>query len=635
MTSITDIEKRDKRKAELKAEAEALGISYKELKAKKKLDKSSQKKRKREAERLQDEAEELVEGGEGHRDEMKRMRAYSKDLDEVAAASGGGSKDGPDDKRRRTRSMDLAEHGKKKGEAEEKKEEKEAPKTTAEWKKLHSITIRGHGANASTKEFPDPFLQFADAPFGDSIQRSLKAAGFAAPTAIQSQSWPIAVKGTDMICVAKTGSGKTCGFLLPSLHQFIQAGGRPKNQRPGNMAENGPVLLVLAPTRELACQIMEESQRFGRSCGARTMCCYGGSNKFPQIAAFERGIEVVIATPGRLNDLLEMRKADLSRVKFLVLDEADRMLDMGFEPQIRSIVARVPEQRQTLLFSATWPKEIQRLAHDFLKDPIQINVGEVDALVANKDIKQHIHMMREDEKEDKLKEILRELIDQSEKEGDKKPSTPSTPSRGRAPVDLGGKKHAKVIVFVAKKIACHELASQLWDEGFAVDSLHGDRAQWERTKVIGAFKDGTLRLLIATDVAARGLDVKDVGSVVNYDMPSGVNAVEDYVHRIGRTGRAGAKGVAHTFFTNRDSKAATQLVEVLTKAEQDVPPELQAMVRPRYGRGGRGGGRGRGRGYGYGGGGRGGRGYMSGGGGGFGRGRGGFGRGRGGGRGRY
>lgn len=138
------------------------------------------------------------------------------------------------------------------------------------------------------------------------------------------QSWPIAVKGSDMICIAKTGSGKTCGFLLPSLHQFIQAGGRPKNQRPGNMAENGPVLLVLAPTRELACQIMDESQRFGRSCGARTICCYGGSNKFPQIAAFERGIEVVIATPGRLNDLLEMKKADLSRVKFLVLDEAGK-----------------------------------------------------------------------------------------------------------------------------------------------------------------------------------------------------------------------------------------------------------------------------------------------------------------------
>ena len=178
-SSSTD--KRDQRKAELKAEAEALGITYKELKARKKQDKEK-KKRKREAEQLQADAE-LVEGGEGHRDEMKRMRAYSKDFDEVAGASN----DGPDEKRRRTRSMDLAEHGKKKEGTDDKKEEKEAPKTTAEWRKSHNITIRGHGANASEKEFPDPFLQFADAPFGDSIQRSLKAAGFAAPTAIQSQ----------------------------------------------------------------------------------------------------------------------------------------------------------------------------------------------------------------------------------------------------------------------------------------------------------------------------------------------------------------------------------------------------------------------------------------------------------------
>ncbi len=294
------------------------------------------------------------------------------------------------------------------------------------------------------------------------------------------------------------------------------------------------------------------------------------------------------------------------------------MLDMGFEPQIRSVVKHVPEARQTLLFSATWPKEIRQLAHDFLKDPIQVNVGEVNALNANKDIKQHIHMISDSEKHDKLKTILKELTDQGQ------PENESNGGNGRRPVkDLGGKKHAKIIVFTAKKMSCNDLANQLWDEGFAVDCLHGDRPQWERTKVINAFKDGTLRMLIATDVAARGLDVKDVGVVVNYDMPAGVNGVEDYVHRIGRTGRAGAKGIAHTFFTQGDRKCATKLVEVLTKAEQEVPAELQAMARPRFGGGGRGrgfGGRGRGRGYS---GGRGGRGsYMSGGGG-RGRGRGG------------
>lgn len=278
------------------------------------------------------------------------------------------------------------------------------------------------------------------------------------------------------------------------------------------------------------------------------------------------------------------------------------------------------------MFSATWPKEIQRLAFDFLRNPVQINVGEVDALVANKDIQQEIVMCKDDEKFDKLTEILKELVDKAGGKTDSK-------------VAGTGLAHEKIIVFVAKKISCHDLANRLWEDGFAVDSLHGDRPQWERTRVMQAFKAGTLRMLIATDVAARGLDVKDVGVVLNFDMPTGVNAVEDYVHRIGRTGRAGAKGKAYTFFTSGDKKAATQLVEVLSKAEQEIPAELQAMVRPRFGgRSGYGGHGGGGRGYG-GGHGRGGRGYMGGGGrgggygGGGGGGRGGFG--RGGGRGGY
>lgn len=204
------------------------------------------------------------------------------------------------------------------------------------------------------------------------------------------------------------------------------------------------------------------------------------------------------------------------------------MLDMGFEPQIRSIMKHIPESRQTLLFSATWPKEIQRLAFDFLKDPVQINVGEVNVLNANKDITQKIVMCSEDDKTDKLKAILTDLMNNADKVEEK---SATTNGRGAQPMDLGGKKHAKVIVFVAKKYVAHELANQLWDEGFAVDSLHGDREQWERTKVISAFKQGTLRMLIATDVAARGLDVKDVGVVVNYDMPVGVNGAEDCKYR--------------------------------------------------------------------------------------------------------
>lgn len=584
-------EKKQKRKEELRAEAKKLGITYEELKAQKKEAKEKKKeKRGREAKSLED-------SNSNHAGEMKRMRSWSKDLDENK------KEDDASSKRRRTRSMDA-------------KEEEDAKKSTTfsdtisipEWRKQNMITIRGHGKyqGQDVESFQKPFLKFEEAPFVPAVQSVFKQLGFTAPTAIQSQAWPIALKGDDMICIAKTGSGKTCGFLLPSIHQHMESKG--KN---GARGPRKPVLLVLAPTRELACQIMDETKKFGRNLGFSSVCCYGGSSKFPQIAALERGVDCIIATPGRINDLLEMRKADLSTIKFLVLDEADRMLDMGFEPQIRQVVDKIPTERQTLLFSATWPREIQRLAFDFLRDPIQVNVGEADSLNANKDITQNIVMCSENEKFDNLVKILKELVEQGMPESEEK-AAKSNNRFAPKPVDLGGKKHPKIIVFTAKKISCNDLANSLWESGYAVDCLHGDRPQWERTKVINAFKDGTLRMLIATDVAARGLDVKDVGAVVNYDMPVGQNGVEDYVHRIGRTGRAGSKGVAHTFFTQGDRKCATQLVEVLTKAEQVIPPELQAMVQPKRGRGRFGGG---GRGYSGGRGGRG-RGYMSGGGGG-------------------
>jgi len=598
MSDAEEKARKAEKKAKLKAEAEKLGITYEELKKQKK-----EKKEKKESKRKR-EAEQLGGDDEGRQQEKKRMRSWSGDF-------GDEEKKTTETKRARTRSMDKAEET-----AKIVKEEKS--QSPEEWRTAHQITVRGHGKRINEK-FADPFIEFDDAPFNPVIQKTLKAAGFERPTLIQSQAWPIALQGTDLISIAKTGSGKTCGFLLPAFHNFLQTKGAPGNGR------NGPMMIVLAPTRELAIQILDETQKFGRPIGIRSVCCYGGSPKYPQIQALQRGVECIIATPGRINDLIEMRKADLSGVKFVVLDEADRMLDMGFEPQIRSILSNVPEatKRQTLLFSATWPKEIQKLAFDFLNEPVQINVGEVNALNANKDITQNIIMLSDDEKHEKLKEILTQLVNSADEV--EETSAPAPTGRfAPKPVDLGGKKHAKIIVFVAKKYVAHELANQLWDDGFAVDSLHGDRAQWERTKVIGAFKAGTLRMLIATDVAARGLDVKDVGAVVNYDMPVGVNGAEDYIHRIGRTGRAGAKGIAHTFFTPGDKKLATELVRILEEAKQEVPDELRRYVRPKFGgRGGGFGGRGRG---GYSGG-RGGRGYMGGGGG---RGGGGF-RGRGGG----
>jgi ATP-dependent RNA helicase DDX5/DBP2 len=241
-----------------------------------------------------------------HQDEIKRMRAYSKDY----------SKDDDESaRRRRTRSMDTAEEN----EAITQDEKKLSPD---EWRKEHQLTLRGHGENRDMK-FPNPYIEFQDAPFSPRIMTSFSRAGFARPSAIQAQAWPLAIAGHDLISIAKTGSGKTCGFLMPVFHHYDQNG-----TNAGRGQKTKPILLVLAPTRELSVQILEEAQKFGRPLGIRSVCCYGGSPKYPQIAALERGLECIIATPGRLNDLLEMKKADLSEIKYLVLDEADRMLDM-------------------------------------------------------------------------------------------------------------------------------------------------------------------------------------------------------------------------------------------------------------------------------------------------------------------
>ena len=363
-----------------------------------------------------------------------------------------------------------------------------------------------------------------------------------------------------------------------------------------------PGIVVLAPTRELACQIEEECIKFGRTSNIRSVCAYGGAPKSLQIRKIQNGVEVLIATPGRLNDLLEMKVVDLGHVCFLVLDEADRMLDMGFEPQIRTIIAKVPAVRQSLMFTATWPREVQGLAREFLRNPVEIKFGHSNELNANKAIKQVIKVIKEHEKPDELKSIIKEI------------------NPGGNPLEV-----PKTIIFVGRKHSCDDLANQMWNDGYAVDSLHGDKQQFQRTRVMDQFKKGELRVLIATDVAARGLDVKDIQVVINYDFPSGNSGVEDYVHRIGRTARGGKDGAAYTFFTDNDAKRGPQLIGVLKRAEQAVPAELARYDRrPGGGGGGFGGG-------GFGGGGRGGRGGFGGGRGG--RGGGGFG-GRGGGGGR-
>ncbi|EIE25575.1 DEAD-domain-containing protein [Coccomyxa subellipsoidea C-169] len=441
-----------------------------------------------------------------------------------------------------------------------------------------------HGLVVQGDRVPDPLQTFESVGFTSNIMDEIRRAGYKAPTPIQAQAWPVALQGRDLVAIAKTGSGKTCGFLLPGFLHVNAVRPDPRQ---------GPSMLVLAPTRELAVQIKEEADKFGRSAGIRNTCTYGGAPKGPQLRDIQYGVHLIIATPGRLNDFLEGGQVRLGQVSYLVLDEADRMLDMGFEPQIQRIVRSIPTNRQTLFFSATWPREVKAIASQFVTNKtVHVFVGGVEEnLVANKAITQFVHVMKPyDNKQQKLREILH-----------------SKPTGTR------------IIIFCSTKRMCDQLSRDLSRE-FRAAAIHGDKKQQERDWVISSFKQGTTPVMVATDVAARGLDVPNVGAVVNYDFPNGV---EDYIHRIGRTGRAGASGEAYTFFTPQDSKYARELSRVLREANQVVPPELESMQSfgrgyssSRYGApGGGGGGFGGSRGGGFGGGGGG---FGGGGGGGYG-----------------
>ena len=319
-------------------------------------------------------------------------------------------------------------------------------------------------------------------------------------------------------------------------------------------------MLVLAPTRELAVQIKEECDKFGRSSEIKNTVVYGGVKKHSQIRALSAGVEIVIATPGRLIDHIEQGNTNLKRVTYLVLDEADRMLDMGFEPQLRKIVSQIRPDRQVLMWSATWPKEVQSLANDYLKEYYQVTVGNQE-LTGNKDVTQLIEVCTDPDKYRNLLKYLRE---------------------NWSPKD-------RVLVFVETKKGCDMLTRSLRADGFQARAMHGDKSQEERDWTLREFKGMQSTLLVATDVAARGLDVDDIRFVVNFDFPK---EMESYIHRIGRTGRAGKKGAAVSFFVaDKNGKLARELVEILNRTQQNVPPELQALARFSFGRGGRGRGR--------------------------------------------
>ncbi|CAI0438245.1 unnamed protein product [Linum tenue] len=397
------------------------------------------------------------------------------------------------------------------------------------YRQKHEVTAMGDNV-------PAPFMTFDDTGFPPEILRDIHSAGFMCPTPIQAQTWPIALQSRDIVAIAKTGSGKTLGYLIPAFVLLRQRHNNP---------QNGPTVLVLAPTRELATQIQEEVNKFGRSSRVSCTCLYGGAPKGPQLNELDRGADIVVATPGRLNDILEMKKIDFRQVSLLVLDEADRMLDMGFEPQVRKIVSEMPPRRQTLMYTATWPKEVRKIAGDLLVNPVQVNIGNVDELAANKSITQIVEIVPHMEKDRRLDQILR------------------AQERG-----------SKVIIFCSTKRLCDQLARGI-GRHFGANAIHGDKSQGERDWVLNQFRSGMSPVLVATDVAARGLDIKDIRVVINYDFPTGI---EDYVHRIGRTGRAGATGVSYTFFSEQDWKHAPDLIKVLEGANQQVPPEVRDIA---------------------------------------------------------
>jgi len=400
-----------------------------------------------------------------------------------------------------------------------------------EWRKQNGITVMGHGV-------PKPVMSFEEASMPEYVLKEVLKQNFEKPSPIQSQGWPMALLGRDMIGISATGSGKTLAFLLPAM---IHINAQPYLER-----GDGPIVLVLAPTRELAMQIKQECDKFGASSEIKNTVVYGGVPKHTQVRDLRNGVEIVIATPGRLIDHLETGVTNLRRVTYLVLDEADRMLDMGFEPQIRKIVSQIRPDRQTLMWSATWPKDVQNLAKDFLHHYYEVHVGSLE-IRANELIRQVVEVVSDYDKYPRLLHHLQEFNDGS-----------------------------KVLIFVETKKGCDQLTRSLRGTGYPVRAIHGDKSQQERDQVLADFRKGSTPILVATDVAARGLDIKDVRAVCNFDMPSNI---EDYVHRIGRTGRAGAKGFSVSFFTEKTKGLAKELIDVLYDAGQEVPPDLRAMVR--------------------------------------------------------
>ena len=366
---------------------------------------------------------------------------------------------------------------------------------------------------------------FSNLQLAPELARAVAEMGYESMTPIQEQAIPVVLSGRDVMGAAQTGTGKTAAFSLPLLQRMM------KHENASTSPARHPVrALVLLPTRELADQVAQQVAAYAKFTDLRSTVVFGGMDMKPQTLELKKGVEVLVATPGRLLDHIEAKNVVLNQVEYVVLDEADRMLDIGFLPDLQRILSYLPKQRITLLFSATFSPEIKRLASSYLQNPITIEVARPNETAST--VSQHFYSVSDDDK----RRALRQLI----------------------------KRHAitQAFVFVNSKLGCARLARTLERDGLNTTALHGDKSQDERLKALDAFKRGDVDLLICTDVAARGLDIKDVPAVFNFDIP--YNA-EDYVHRIGRTGRAGASGLALSFVSGNDNRLVVDIEKLIKK----------------------------------------------------------------------
>uniref|UniRef100_A0A0B7AP21 RNA helicase n=1 Tax=Arion vulgaris TaxID=1028688 RepID=A0A0B7AP21_9EUPU len=413
--------------------------------------------------------------------------------------------------------------------------------------KYEDIPVEASGDNC-----PKHIENFEDCKLGEIVRNNIALSKYSKPTPVQKFAIPIILSKRDLMACAQTGSGKTAAFLVPILNQIYEMGGGESGGPPGGRQYGRkkmfPIALVLAPTRELASQIYDEARKFAYRSRVRPCVVYGGADIGAQMRDLDKGCHLLVATPGRLVDMMERGKVGLDHCKFLVLDEADRMLDMGFEPQIRRIVEKdnMPPcgKRQTNMFSATFPKEIQMLARDFLDSYIFLAVGRVGSTSEN--ITQKVVWVEEQEKRSFLLDLL----------------------------NAAGGPESLTLVFVETKKGADALEDFLLREGYPATSIHGDRSQREREDALRIFKCGEKPILVATAVAARGLDISNVRHVINFDLPSDI---EEYVHRIGRTGRVGNLGLATSFFNEKNKNIIRDLLDLLSEANQEVPPWLESM----------------------------------------------------------